>query len=135
MLSTAAMSKTRSVLALPLAAARKRAGMTQRDVARMLRVSRGAVGNWEAGTAEPDWATIVRLADLYRVTTDYLMGRTDDMAPPRQHVSGDEATAAHANPPPAGWDPADWERKARERLEAFLAELRREWENEQRRRL
>ena len=33
---------------------------------------------YEAGEREPDASTLVRMADFYDVTTDYLLGRSDE---------------------------------------------------------
>lgn len=54
---------------------RLKAGLTQIEFAEIMRVSKGAVGNWETGKREPDYATLQRLADYFHVTTDYLLGR------------------------------------------------------------
>src|SRR5690554_4407383 len=45
-----------------LARARKRTGMSQRDLAKALGVSHGAVGNWESDLATPDPDTIAQIA-------------------------------------------------------------------------
>lgn len=55
-------------------------GVTQDDVARLLGVSRTAVTYWESGTKRPDLVNLVKLADLYNVSLDYLLGRTDNPA-------------------------------------------------------
>ena len=57
---------------------REQKGYSQRDIAAILGVSRSAVGNWEQGAREPDRKTIQRLSELYDVTSDYLIGITDD---------------------------------------------------------
>ena len=56
-----------------LAAARKEKGMTQREVAEKLDVSFQAVSLWERGETSPDIDKLVDLADLYQVTTDWLL--------------------------------------------------------------
>lgn len=56
---------------------RAEAKMTQEDLARELRVSKGAVGNWETGIRRPDPETLDEIADLFNVNMDYLLGRTD----------------------------------------------------------
>ena len=33
---------------------------------------------WETGASEPDHETILRLAELFGVSTDYLLGRSND---------------------------------------------------------
>ena len=48
---------------------------TQGDMAEMFNVSLGAVGNWETGKRVPDTEMLVRIADRFNVTVDYLIGR------------------------------------------------------------
>ena len=59
---------------------RQRAGMSQDVLAERLGVSRQAVSRWERDETMPDPDKIVGLADLFGVTTDYLLrqdgGRT-----------------------------------------------------------
>ena len=43
-------------------------------LAQEFRVSNGAVGMWETGKREPDFATIHRLAEFFHVSADYLKG-------------------------------------------------------------
>ncbi len=57
---------------------RNQQGFTQQRVADAIGISRGAYANYEVGTREPDAETLSKLADLYQVSTDYLLGRTDD---------------------------------------------------------
>ncbi|MDA3964902.1 helix-turn-helix domain-containing protein [Enterococcus thailandicus] len=38
----------------------------------------GTYANWEYGTREPDNEMLAKIANLYKVTTDYLLGLTDD---------------------------------------------------------
>lgn len=40
-------------------------------------LSRNMIGIYERGEAEPSAATVCALADIFRVSTDYLLGRTD----------------------------------------------------------
>lgn len=51
-------------------------GTTQQDAARTLHLSPGTLSNYENGVHEPDYVTLGHLADLYGVSTDYLLGRT-----------------------------------------------------------
>ena len=57
---------------------RRRDGITQLQAAKLLDVSLGAVGNWESGKRTPDAEMLVRIADTFGVTVDYLLGRTED---------------------------------------------------------
>ena len=36
------------------------------------------LSNWKTGYCEPNYDDIIMLADYFGVTTDYLLGRTDD---------------------------------------------------------
>ena len=58
-----------------LKTARKKSGMTQQAVANAIGVVQSAYKNYEQGNREPKGDTIVKLADLFHVTTDYLLGR------------------------------------------------------------
>lgn len=48
-------------------------GVSQSDIAKALRVSRGFVSNLENGKTNPTLATITRLANSIGVTTDELL--------------------------------------------------------------
>lgn len=50
-------------------------GLTQEELALMLRVSRSAVGMYENGLREPDYETLDNAADYFHVSIDYLLGR------------------------------------------------------------
>lgn len=53
---------------------RKGKGLNQRDFAKLLGVSNGAVGMWETGKRQPDLDTIKKIASFFDVTVDYLLG-------------------------------------------------------------
>lgn len=59
-----------------LLALRKDAGKSQAEIAQMLEITTAAYQNYENGRREAGYATIVKLADFYNVSTDYLLGRT-----------------------------------------------------------
>lgn len=48
---------------------------TQEQAAARLGLTRACLSHYEGGRREPDNDTLLRLADLYDVTTDYLLGR------------------------------------------------------------
>lgn len=52
---------------------RKRQGLSQEALADRIGVSRQAVSRWELGATMPDAPNLVKLADLFGVTTDYLL--------------------------------------------------------------
>lgn len=53
-----------------LAAARTNAGMRQEDVARVLKVSKNTVLNWEKGRVIPSFATMQALSNMYKIPVD-----------------------------------------------------------------
>lgn len=55
--------------------AREATGYTQMQVAEKLGISDGTYKNYEQGKREPNGDKIVALANLFEVTTDYLLGR------------------------------------------------------------
>lgn len=56
---------------------RKQHNMTQRDVASYLSIAQPSYIRYENGTAEPSLDNLARLADLFDVSSDYLIGRSD----------------------------------------------------------
>src|SRR5690625_2808297 len=57
---------------------RKRKGLTQQNMADFLSISRQGYGKYEKGESEPDHNTTKKLAAYFEVTTDYLLGKTDE---------------------------------------------------------
>ncbi len=56
---------------------REKMGYTQQAVADMINISRLSYVRYESGERTPNADVILALADLYGVSTDYLLGRTD----------------------------------------------------------
>lgn len=56
---------------------RKEQSMTQEHLADLLNVSRTTVVRYEKGECEPDIATLIKLADIFNISLDYLLGRTE----------------------------------------------------------
>ncbi len=52
-------------------------GMKQEELGRRVCASKQSVSNWENGNIMPSIDLLVRLADFFGVTTDYLLGRED----------------------------------------------------------
>lgn len=57
---------------------RKERGVRQEQVAVALDISMSAYCNYEQGKREPIASVLVRMADYYDVSLDYLLGRSDD---------------------------------------------------------
>lgn len=59
---------------------RESAGLQQAQVAKLLGLERTTVYHYEFGDRQPSLQTLVRYAEIFHVTTDYLLGRsTRDM--------------------------------------------------------
>ncbi|WP_144456885.1 helix-turn-helix domain-containing protein [Bacillus pumilus] len=57
---------------------RKKAGLTQEELAKKLNVTRSALSQYELGTREPNYDLLLKIADFFEVTVDYLIGRSDN---------------------------------------------------------
>lgn len=55
---------------------RESAGLSQYKLAEKIGVSQATVGMWESGKREPNFDMLCRLADLFGVATDDLLGRS-----------------------------------------------------------
>ena len=81
-----------------LQALRQRTGMSQDALAERLNVSRQAVSRWERDETMPETDKVVALADIFGVTTDYLLRpQTQQQTPPED----EPPRSGHA---PAGQD-------------------------------
>lgn len=57
---------------------RKERNVTQKQLARALGVSESTISLYESGKHEPDHATLIKIADYFNVSIDYLLGRTSN---------------------------------------------------------
>lgn len=57
--------------------------LTQRQLASLLRMPQPQYNRYEQGLRDIPTPVLIKLADLYETSTDYLLGRTDNAAPPR----------------------------------------------------
>lgn len=56
---------------------RNRQGLSQSELARILHITRSSVNAWELGISTPSTATIIALAQIFHVSTDYLLELDD----------------------------------------------------------
>ena len=56
---------------------RKEKNLKQEEAAKMLNLSISSYCRYERGEREPDAPVLWRMADLFEVSIDYLVGRTD----------------------------------------------------------
>ena len=70
-------------------------GLTQVDFAKKLSVSKQAVSNWENNNIQPSIDMLIKIADYFGVTTDYLLGRTNDYSLNANGLSLEEIAHLH----------------------------------------
>lgn len=69
---------------------------TKTYVAKKLNLNNlGTYANWEYGTREPDSEMITKIASLYNVSTDYLLGRTDNRSDPQDQSNIGQSIISH----------------------------------------
>lgn len=64
-----------------LIAIRKKHGFSQKYVAISVGVAPSIVSRWESGITTPSRENLSKLADLFNVTVDYLLSRSDEELP------------------------------------------------------
>ena len=79
--------------------------LNQSDVAKVLRIERSTYGKYETGDSSPDYDKLIKLAEFFEVSVDYLLGKTDIKTPI-------ETIAAHH-------EGEDWTEEELEEIEAF----------------
>ena len=89
-------------LAERLTALRKRAGLSQGDVAERLNVSRQAVSRWETGFTVPSTDNLSHLGRLYGVTLDELLSYSAALPPekPQEEAPAQQPKAEAPAPTP-----------------------------------
>lgn len=70
----------KEVLAARLRECRKAAGLTQWEIAVYCDITEKAYQNYELMTREPKLEILIRIADRFGVSLDYLVGRTEEKA-------------------------------------------------------
>ncbi len=57
---------------------RRSRGVSQLKLAMDLSMNQNSISRYETGVREADYATLIRIADYFDVSIDYLLERTDD---------------------------------------------------------
>ncbi|MCM3754617.1 MULTISPECIES: helix-turn-helix domain-containing protein [Bacillus subtilis group] len=79
-----------------LIALRKSKKLTQEEMAEKIGVHRGTYANYERGHRQPDYETLVKIADFFEVSTDYLLRGTDPKV--QDKIFEDEAKRILSDP-------------------------------------
>jgi transcriptional regulator with XRE-family HTH domain len=64
--------------------ARKAKGYTQEELASKVNVTKGTISNYENGHSTPSNEMLKDLADILNTSTDYLLGRTNELDKPSE---------------------------------------------------
>ena len=67
--------------------------LRQEQVAKLIGVNKSAISTYENNTRQPSFDILVRLATLYRVSTDYLLGMTNIRSLDLSGLSDEEVVA------------------------------------------
>lgn len=57
---------------------REKRGISQLKLAMDLSMNQNTISRYETGTRQADYATLIRFADYFNVSIDYLLERTDN---------------------------------------------------------
>ncbi|MCM1367764.1 MAG: helix-turn-helix domain-containing protein [Roseburia sp.] len=87
--------------AIRLRELREEAGVSMLQLAKAIGVSDAAVCKWENGLAEPKASYLVRLAEYFDCTADYLLGKDGEYYPHRAKVTVYDGTRREVKPPSA----------------------------------
>ena len=76
------LSELKLISASNLIRLRSAAGMTQAELGALLNYSDKSVSKWERGEAIPDAWVLLRLAEIFGVSVDYILSSHDSWVPP-----------------------------------------------------
>ena len=57
---------------------RKKKKISQGELANQIKISQQSISSYENNTREPDIETLIKLADFFEVSIDYLVGRNNE---------------------------------------------------------
>lgn len=71
------------MLSQRLKTARRKSKLTQADLSKKVHTTKSTISNYENSHSNPSNEMLVLLSDALNVSTDYLLGKTEDLATPR----------------------------------------------------
>jgi len=69
---------------------RQSMNLAQEQLASLIGVDRSTISSYESNMRQPSLDTLSRIADVFGVSTDYLLGRTDTLPFDTFHLNGEE---------------------------------------------
>ena len=66
-----------NIVGANIATNRKNMNMTQRQLAEQLGITQPSYIRYDNGSSEPNIDTLIKIADMFDVSVDYLIGRTE----------------------------------------------------------
>ena len=75
---------------LRLRALRNEKKLTQNELGKLLNVSGKTIGTWERDSRQPNIEAINKLASIFDVTTDYLLGNSNEKQPQKYYDLSDK---------------------------------------------
>ena len=125
-------------------ALRESADLTQDEMATILGTKRGTIAAWEAGHRIPELSKVYKVAEYFKVSTDYILGRTDDPRPPQEKTDPSTPAWCYRDTPPTRMELEEFLKKANvyfdgtpldeEDKEDILDYLAWKWEREKKKR-
>ena len=73
---------------------RQRAGYSQQDLADILKISKSTIGMYEQGRRSPDYETLEKIADIFNVDMNFLMGGKEKESAPDYYTNPETAKLA-----------------------------------------
>lgn len=98
---------------------RKKKGLSQKELTDRLNLNRSTYARYETSSTQPDYETLEKLADFFEVTTDYILGRSD-----QPHLTEEEAFEEFIKDPSL----KRWYKELPKSGEEDLRRLKRIWE-------
>lgn len=77
---------------------RKKLGLSQEELANRLKISQKSISKYECGARRPSYETLLAMASLFGVTTDYLLGNdsvSDAISEPNSQIGGYDNSINH----------------------------------------
>ena len=79
-----------------LKALRNKKGISQQQLADVIGVTQQSVNKYENHSVEPDIYTLIKIADYFETTIDYLVGRVSDDGPDENRITHEEKSMIYS---------------------------------------